>query len=58
MATDIRRMTKEDLDEMNRQIAICRADRATAEADEKRGDCSTPGEQLQLFGEDSIDAHF
>ena len=47
-------MTKEDLDELNRQIAIFRAERAGAVADEKRpGDCSTPGEQLQLFGEDS-----
>jgi hypothetical protein len=48
MATDIRRMSKEELDDLNRQIAIYRKSRPTETQSEKQAEF-TPTEQLQLF---------
>jgi hypothetical protein len=50
MATDIRRMSKEDLDELNRQAKVWRAsrDKPTANQSAQRAEVPTPS-QMDLF---------
>jgi hypothetical protein len=50
MAIDIRRMSKEDLDELNRQAKVWRAsrDKPTANQSAQRAEVPTPS-QMDLF---------